>query len=58
MKVFLNILIFLLQSAGVLLVWVGLKMIWEPLGWIYAGVAAYVFGHLVYLAMESEENEK
>ena len=58
MKIFLNILIFLLQAAGAVLVWVGLEMIWEPLGWIYSGVAAFVYGHLIYLAMESEETEK
>ena len=58
MKYFLNILIFLLQLIGVVLVGVGLDMIWTPLGLIYAGVAIFVYGHLVYRAMESEESEK
>ena len=29
MKHFLNILIFLLQTTGLVLVWVGVEMIWE-----------------------------
>lgn len=58
MKNILNILIFLLQLIGAVLVGVGLDMIWQPLGLIYAGVAMFVYGHLVYRAMESEESEK
>ena len=58
MKHFLNILIFLLQTTGLVLVWVGVEMIWEPLGWIYFGVAAFIYGHLLYRAMESEESDK
>lgn len=58
MKHFLNILIFLLQTAGLVLVWVGMEMIWEPLGWIYSGAAAFVYGNLLYRAMESEETDK
>ena len=58
MKYILNMLIFVLQLMGVVSVWVGLDMIWEPLGWIYSGVAAFVYGHLLYLATESEESDK
>lgn len=58
MKTFLNILIFLLQVTGTVLVGVGVVMIWPPLGWIYAGSAVFIFGHLLYRAMESEGIEK
>mgnify|MGYP003305604871 CR=1 FL=1 len=58
MKHLLNILIFLLQTTGVVFGWVGMEMIWEPLGWIYSGAAAFIYGHLLYRAMESEESEK
>lgn len=57
-KLFLNILIFLLQLTGVVLVGFGMEMIWEPLGWIYSGAAMFVFGHLLYRVMESEEIKK
>lgn len=57
-KIFLNILIFLLQLAGVVLVGLGVEMIWEPLGWIYSGAALFIFGHLLYRVMESEEIKK
>lgn len=58
MKNILNMLIFVLQLMGVVSVWVGLDMIWEPLGWIYSGVAAFAYGHLLYLVTESEESDK
>ena len=58
MKYILNMLIFVLQLMGVVSVWVGRVMIWEPLGWIYSGVAAFVYGHLLYRATESEETDK
>lgn len=58
MKPLLNVLIFLLQLIGTVLVGIGVVMIWQPLGWIYAGAAVFVFGHLLYRAMESEEIEK
>lgn len=58
MKHILNMLIFLLQLMGVVAVWMGLDMIWEPLGWIYSGVATFVYGHLLYRATESEETDK
>ena len=54
----LHILVFALQLAGVIFAGIGLKMIWTPLGWIYAGAAAFAFGHLLYLAIESEETEQ
>lgn len=58
MKYVLNILIFLLQSFGVILVGIGIGHIWMPLAWIYAGVASFSFGHVLYLAVKSEESEK
>lgn len=58
MKTVLNILIFLLQSFGVILVGIGLGLIWMPLAWIYAGVAIFAFGHVLYLAVKSEGTEK
>jgi hypothetical protein len=58
MKLILNILVFLLQLAGAVLVGIGFGMIWTPLGWIYSGTAVFAFGHLLYRAMESEETEK
>lgn len=58
MKYILNMLIFLLQLMGAVAVWIGLDIIWEPLGWIYSGVAAFVYGHLLYRAKESEEANK
>ena len=58
MKIFLNILIFLLQFAGVVLVGFGVEMIWGPLGWIYSGAVLFIFGHLLYRVMESEEIKK
>lgn len=58
MKYILNMLIFLLQLMGAVAVWVGLDMIWEPLGWIYSGAAAFLYGHLLYRATESEEIDK
>ena len=58
MKAIIQILVFVLQMAGVISAGVGLEMIWTPLGWIYAGAAAFAFGHLLYLAMESEETDK
>lgn len=58
MKTILNILIFLLQLAGAVLVGVGIGMIWMPLGWIYSGAVVFAFGHLLYRAMESEESKK
>lgn len=58
MKTLLHLLIFAAQSAGVVLIGIGLNMIWVPLGWIYSGAVAFIFGHLVYLAMESEESKK
>lgn len=58
MKTVLNILIFLLQSSGIILVGIGLGLIWMPLAWIYAGVASFAFGHVLYLAVKSEGPEK
>ena len=58
MKLFLNILIFLLQLTGAALVGFGVEMIWEPLGWIYSGAGLFIFGHLLYRVMESEEIKK
>lgn len=58
MKSLLNVLIFLLQLTGTVLVGVGVVMIWPPLGWIYAGAAVFTFGHLLYRAMELEEPKK
>ena len=58
MKLFLNILIFLLQLAGAVLVGLGMEMIWDPLGWIYSGAVLFVFGHILYRVMESEEIKK
>ena len=57
-KIVLNILIFLLQLTGAALVGFGVEMIWEPLGWIYSGAVLFVFGHLLYQVMESEEIKK
>lgn len=57
-KTLMHLLIFAAQSAGVVLVGIGFSMIWMPLGWIYSGAVAFIFGHLVYLAMESEESKK
>ena len=58
MKYILNVFIFFLQLMGAGAVWMGLHMIWEPLGWIYLGVLAFVYGHLLYRATESEESDK
>ena len=58
MKILLNILIFSLQLAGTVLVGTGVAMIWPPLGWIYSGAVVFVFGNLLYQAMESEESKK
>ena len=58
MKPVLQILIFLLQALGAVLIGVGLGLIWMPLAWIYAGVASFAFGHVLYLAVKSEGSEK
>lgn len=58
MKTVLNILITLLQLIGAVFVGIGIEMIWTPLGCIYSGTAMFIFGHLLYRAMESEENKK
>ena len=58
MKTILNILIFLLQLAGTVLVGVEIGLIWMPLGWIYSGAVVFAFGHLLYRVMESEESKK
>lgn len=58
MKLFLNILVFLLQLTGTVLVGWGVEMIWEPLGWIYSGAVLFIFGHLLYRVIESEEIKK
>lgn len=58
MKVWMNVLIFVLQFVGVILVGVGLSQIWSPLALIYAGVVEFAFGHVLYRVMESEESEK
>ena len=58
MKSAINILIFIVQVIGVLLVGIGLEMIWEPLSWIYHGMVFFYFGHALYRAMESEERKK
>lgn len=58
MKVLMNVLIFVLQFVGVILVGVGLSRIWSPLALIYAGVIEFALGHLLYRVMESEESEK
>lgn len=57
-KIILNILIFLLQLTGAVLVGLGVEMIWAPLGWIYSGAVLFIFGHLLYRVMESEEIKK
>lgn len=58
MKIFLSILIFLLQLLGTVVVGFGIWMIWPPLAVIYAGIVAFAYGHLLYLVMESEEAKK
>lgn len=58
MNTVLNILIFLLQLTGAVLVGIGMEMIWQPLGWIYTGAAVFAFGHLLFRAVESEESKK
>ena len=58
MKLFLNILFFLLQLTGTVLVGWGVEMIWEPLGWISSGAVLFIFGHLLYRVIESEEIKK
>ena len=57
-KLLLHLLVFAVQVIGVVLVGIGLSMIWEPIGWVYSGAIAFAFGHLLYLALESEESEK
>lgn len=57
MKPWMNVLVFVTQFVGVFLVGIGLVEIWTPLALIYAGLAAFAFGHLLYRAMESEERE-
>lgn len=56
-KNLLHILIFVVQMLGLYLAGRGLEMIWDPLGWIYAGAVFFIYGHLLYLATESEESE-
>ena len=58
MKIFLSILIAVLQLTGAAAVGVGIWMIWPPLAVIYSGAVAFTYGHLLYLAMESEEPKK
>lgn len=58
MKAWMNVLIFVLQFVGVISVGIGLAMIWTPIALIYAGVVEFVFGNLLYRAMESEEVKK
>ena len=57
MRAWMNVLIFVTQFVGVFLVGIGLAKIWHPLALIYAGIAAFVFGHLLYRAMDSEERK-
>lgn len=57
MNVILNIIIFLAQAAGFILIGVGLEMIWTPLALIYAGTGMIAFGHLLYRDMKSEASE-
>ena len=56
-KILLSLLIFASQSVGIILIGVGLDMIWEPLGWIYSGAMAFLYGRWVYQAMEPEGNK-
>lgn len=58
MKSTKNFLIFMVQLIGVLLVGIGLEMIWEPLAWIYHGIVFFVFGHVLFLVMKSEDGSK
>ena len=58
MKNILNILISLLQLAGTVLVGVGINAICVPLCWIYSGAVLFLFGNLLYRAMESEERKR
>lgn len=58
MKPVLQVLIFLLQALGAVLIGVGLGLIWSPLVYLYAGAAIFAFGHLLYLAVKSEGTEK
>ena len=58
MKALMNVLIFVLQFVGVILVGVGLSQIWSPLALIYAGVVEIALGHVLYRVMESEESKK
>lgn len=58
MKTFLNILIFLCEIIGVVLIGVGLQKVWEPLCWIYSGVAVFLYGWLLYQVINSEESNK
>lgn len=58
MKPVLQVLIFLLQAFGVILIGCGLGLIWRPLVYLYAGAASFAFGHLLYLAVRSEGTKK
>ena len=57
MKPWINVLIFFLQFSGVILIGIGLAKIWTPLALIYAGIAEFVLGNLLYRAMDSEERK-
>lgn len=58
MKPVMSVLIFVLQFVGTILVGAGLAMIWTPLALIYAGIAEFALGNLLYRVMKSEESEK
>lgn len=57
MKTIIRLLILILQLGGAIQVGIGLTIMWEPLGWIYSGIIAFMLGHLVYLDAKTEESE-
>ena len=58
MNTFLNILIFLCEIIGVVLIGIGLQKIWDPLCWIYSGAVVFLCGWLLYQEKNSEESDK
>lgn len=57
MKTIMRLLILVLQFGGAIQIGIGLTMIWEPLGWIYSGIVAFILGRLMYLDAKTEDSK-
>lgn len=54
MRIIVWLLALILEFAGIALIWYGLRCIWDPISWIFAGVFSIYIGFSLYLILKEQ----